>query len=126
LLPQSLFGWSLRENVETQRESVDQICPIRSAPAGAKVVTGNGGKIGRTVPAKIISRGDVVKVSGVIDSLADGIKRLDYKTNGRLAGGGGLLIDERGEGRPQRRGTTRSAERAGLTVVVFDRKCCPQ
>src|SRR5260370_1655592 len=47
---------------------------------------------------------DVMEGRGVAGSFAKGIDGRVKETDGRLSAKGSLLIDERGEGRPQRRG----------------------
>src|SRR5208282_107116 len=98
-------------------QRVDQVLPGGRAPARAKVVAGNGGIIGRADGAEIISGGDVVKSRRVVRPFANCVNGRIETADRRLAQAGGLLVDERGEARPQWRGATGAAD-ADFSLAV--------
>ena len=60
-----------------------------------------------------------MKAGGVIGSSGNGVKRGIQKTYRRPAGRKRLLVDQRGETGPQRRGATGAAKTAGTAIVVI-------
>src|SRR6266446_6262528 len=91
-------------------QDIDEVGAVGCAPAGAEVVAQNRGKISRAAGPVIISRGDVVEGGEIVGAPADSVEGRVQETNRGQPGSRSLLIDERGEARPQgRRGTGTAA-----------------
>lgn len=90
--------------------------PGGRAPAGAKIVAGDGEeRIGALTPG-VVADGDVVKGVGVIGAGADGVEGGIDETNVGLTAGYGFLVGERGEASPERRGATGAADAVAIAV----------
>jgi len=61
-----------------------------------------------------------VKTIGVIRGGGEGVDGGVQEADRGTAGGDGLLIDERGEAGPERRGATSAAEETGAAIVIND------
>src|SRR5581483_2087872 len=105
--------WRSRPGQGTQQSPTG-----RRAPTGAKIESAYGEKFSWTGRVGIIAAGNVMHGGGVTTALGEGIKRRIYKTYHRLAIRKGLLVYERGVGRPQWSGATGPSRRARTAVVV--------
>ena len=102
-------------------QGVDQISPVRSAQAGAQVITWNGIETRGTGRRGIVPSGDVVKQGGVIRLLCERIDRRVEEADGEFVTGGGFLINQRRKTGPQRGRRTGADGLAITAIVVFHR-----
>src|SRR6202021_515627 len=87
-------------------EGVDKIGSRWCAPTRAKIKTRDGQKIRRASGTGVVANNDVVKQLRIVRSPAKRVDGRIEKTDRRLSQLRGLLVDERGQAGPQRRGAT--------------------
>jgi len=78
------------------------VLPVGASPSRYQIETGNGIEKWFSVIIKIIPAGDVVEAGRVAGTSSNRINERADKSDGRIARGFGLLIDQRHKTRPAR------------------------
>ena len=101
-------------------EGVDQIGSRGRSQSGAEVIAGHSTEKIRAAAPFVITSRSVVKTIGIAGSGGDRIDGGIEKTNRGMTVEGRLLIDQRSESRPQRRGATSATKSTCLAAPEND------